>query len=178
MSQFSPTIDDDLLTLLVCPRDRLPLSEEGRLLVCKAGHRYPVVDGVPVFLCAERGRPLKVTRESILAAETGAGAPYYLDTVGSLCRETKSMIEEDLRRGKLPQIDPVISWRLLATSGYGYGSLQGRLKSYPIPDIPFPIARVGERLLDVGCNWGRWSLSAARKGWRVVGIDPSLGAIL
>jgi ubiquinone/menaquinone biosynthesis C-methylase UbiE len=25
---------------------------------------------------------------------------------------------------------------------------------------------------------GRWSISAARNGWRVVGIDPSLGAIM
>jgi SAM-dependent methyltransferase len=32
-------------------------------------------------------------------------------------------------------------------------------------------------LLDVGCNWGRWSIAAARAGYRVVGIDPSLGAI-
>jgi ubiquinone/menaquinone biosynthesis C-methylase UbiE len=33
-------------------------------------------------------------------------------------------------------------------------------------------------LLDVGCNWGRWSISGARNGWNVVGIDPSLGAIM
>jgi ubiquinone/menaquinone biosynthesis C-methylase UbiE len=32
--------------------------------------------------------------------------------------------------------------------------------------------------LDVDCNWGRWSISGARKGWHVVGIDPSLGAIM
>src|SRR5262245_28492769 len=36
----------------------------------------------------------------------------------------------------------------------------------------------GSFLLDVGSGWGRWSVSAARKGWRVAGIDPSLGAIL
>ena len=178
VSQCSLAIDADLLSLLACPRDWLPLAEDGRFLVCAADHRYPVVDGVPVLLCAEKPQSLKLAHESILAAETGAGAPYYLNTVGSLSQETKWTIEEDLRRGKTPTIDPVISWRLLATSGYGYASLLGRLKSYPIPDIPFPIVNNERRLLDVGCNWGRWSLSAVRKGWRVIGIDPSLGAIM
>jgi ubiquinone/menaquinone biosynthesis C-methylase UbiE len=32
--------------------------------------------------------------------------------------------------------------------------------------------------LDIGCNWGRWSIAAARKGFSVVGIDPSLGAVM
>jgi ubiquinone/menaquinone biosynthesis C-methylase UbiE len=32
--------------------------------------------------------------------------------------------------------------------------------------------------LDIGCSWGRWSISAARRGWHVIGIDPSLGAIM
>jgi cyclopropane fatty-acyl-phospholipid synthase-like methyltransferase len=36
----------------------------------------------------------------------------------------------------------------------------------------------GKLLLDIGCSWGRWSISAARNGWCVVGIDPSLGAIM
>jgi SAM-dependent methyltransferase len=30
----------------------------------------------------------------------------------------------------------------------------------------------------VGCNWGRWSVAAARLGYRPVGLDPSLGAVL
>jgi len=33
-------------------------------------------------------------------------------------------------------------------------------------------------LIDIGCNWGRWSIAAARKGYRVVGIDPSLGGVM
>jgi SAM-dependent methyltransferase len=30
----------------------------------------------------------------------------------------------------------------------------------------------------VGCNWGRWSIGAARAGFRPLGLDPSLGAVL
>jgi SAM-dependent methyltransferase len=55
--------------------------------------------------------------------------------------------------------------------------LIGRLQSYPIPDIPVGPGN-GNLLLDVGSSWGRWSLSAARKGWKSIGIDPSLGALL
>jgi 2-polyprenyl-3-methyl-5-hydroxy-6-metoxy-1,4-benzoquinol methylase len=31
--------------------------------------------------------------------------------------------------------------------------------------------------LEVGCNWGRWCISAARLGYQTVGIDPSLKSI-
>jgi len=119
---------------------------------------------------------LKVAEASLRAAETGVGGPFYLDTLGSLSATEKSIVEQELYRGVA--IDPVISWRVLATSGYGYSSLRGKLKSYPIPEIKLDPTNHGQWLLDVGCNWGRWSLSAARKGWCVVGIDPSLGALM
>jgi len=59
----------------------------------------------------------------------------------------------------------------------GYLKLIGKVATYPIPRIPLKQG-AGRRLLDLGCNWGRWSISAAREGWLVVGIDPSLGAIM
>jgi hypothetical protein len=33
-----------------------------------------------------------------------------------------------------------------------------------------------DKLSDVGCSWGRWSIAPAKKGFSVVGIDSSLGA--
>lgn len=170
-------VDAGLLSILVCPRDRLSLRESDRFLVCERGHRYPVVDGIPILLCVEKPNTLNLALESIFAAESGTGAPFYLNTVGSITEDRKRKIEADLVRGDMV-IDPVVSWRVLATSGYGYASMLGKMKSYPIPDIPFDPAKPNQLLLDVGCNWGRWSLSAARKGWHVVGIDPSLGALL
>src|SRR5204863_8472237 len=53
----------------------------------------------------------------------------------------------------------------------------GVLDRYPIPVLRLPDGG-GRRLLDVGCSWGRWSMAAARNGYRVVGIDPSLGAVM
>ena len=63
------------------------------------------------------------------------------------------------------------------TSGNLYFSIQNKLTRYPIPECRLPQGN-GERLLDIGCNWGRWSIAAAQKGYRPVGIDPSLDAVL
>ncbi len=46
-------IDPDLLAILACPicEDRPPLRQEGDVLVCtKAGHRFPIVEGIPHLL--------------------------------------------------------------------------------------------------------------------------------
>ena len=74
-------------------------------------------------------------------------------------------------------IDPVVAYLIAATNGLMYRHLIGRLESYPIPDIDLPPGE-GRTLLDVGCSWGRWSLAAARLGYTVIGIDPSLGAVM
>jgi SAM-dependent methyltransferase len=58
-----------------------------------------------------------------------------------------------------------------------YESLIGNLSTYPIPDISLPHGR-GEFLLDVGCNWGRWTIAAAKRGYRAVGMDPNPEAVL
>jgi SAM-dependent methyltransferase len=64
-----------------------------------------------------------------------------------------------------------------ATNGILYKNLRGRLTSYPIPELQLPAAN-GARFLDIGCNWGRWCVAAARRGYHPIGIDPSLGAVL
>jgi SAM-dependent methyltransferase len=135
------------------------------------------VNGVPVFLLAEKEQTIGIAAKALNAAENNVGAPLYVDTLG-LSEDEKREIERDwFAGGKIDPVDPVISYLIGATSGLGYINLIGRLKSYPIPDIPVGSGN-GELLLDMGSSWGRWSVSAARKGWRVIGIDPSLGAIM
>jgi SAM-dependent methyltransferase len=118
---------------------------------------------------------LDIMRESFDAARTGSGAPLYLQTLG-LGDDENACIARDLAAG-ITSPDPVVPWLIGDTSGHAYEHSIGKLTSYPIPDIPLDEGR-GRTLLDVGCNWGRWSLAAARKGFRVTGIDPSLGALL
>jgi SAM-dependent methyltransferase/uncharacterized protein YbaR (Trm112 family) len=167
-------VDSRLLALLECPRDHGELHDDGGHLSCAHGHGYPVVDGVPVFLLAEKEPTLGIATASLQAAESGSGGPLYVETLG-IPDELRRRVERDWTPdGK---IDAAISYLVAATSGRGYVNQIGRLQGYPIPDIPIG-AGDGRLLLDIGSSWGRWSVSAARKGWRVVGLDPSLGAIL
>jgi uncharacterized protein YbaR (Trm112 family) len=166
--------DSHLLNLLVCPRDHSELNFENGQLSCAHAHRYPIVNGIPVFIVVEKEQTLAVAAASLRGAESGIGHPLYVDTLG-LSEEQKRGIERDWNAEA--KIDAAISYLVGATSGLGYVELIGRLESYPIPRIPVANGD-GKLLLDIGSNWGRWSVSAAQKGWRVVGIDPSLGALL
>jgi SAM-dependent methyltransferase/uncharacterized protein YbaR (Trm112 family) len=163
-----------LLNILACPRDRTGLHIDGSHLCCAAGHKYPVVSGVPVFILAEMQQTMEIATASLKAAEGAFGAPLYLDTLG-ISADEKRGVERDWTAGA--KIDPVISCLIGATSGRGYVTSIGKLSSYPIPNTPVEDGR-DELLLDIGSNWGRWSVSAARRGWQVVAIDPSLGAIM
>jgi 2-polyprenyl-3-methyl-5-hydroxy-6-metoxy-1,4-benzoquinol methylase len=75
------------------------------------------------------------------------------------------------------EIDPFVQEQVPYTNGFLYLPLQFKLPRYPIPDLRLEPA-TGERFLDIGCNWGRWSIAASRKGYCVSGIDPSPPAVL
>jgi len=47
---------------------------------------------------------------------------------------------------------------------------------YPIPE--FPEVFGGGSVLDIGCNWGRWSIAGAKAGNSVIGIDIHLKSLL
>jgi 2-polyprenyl-3-methyl-5-hydroxy-6-metoxy-1,4-benzoquinol methylase/uncharacterized protein YbaR (Trm112 family) len=166
---------------LACPRDRASLQvEPDGSLICPHGHRYPVVDGIPVLLRDDVPETIPIARASLARARGDAGtidtrAPdLFLESLG--ISEEEKQIAVDLQK-KGSRIDPVVSVIIAATSGYGYKHLIGDLAGYPIPELRLADGQ-GKTLLDIGCNWGRWSIAAARKGYRVVGIDPSLGAVM
>jgi SAM-dependent methyltransferase len=125
----------------------------------------------------EKEQTIGATLASYHAAANGTGGPLYLKTIGLSDVEKSGIARYWAERRQTDPIDPAISYLIGATSGLGYVSLIGRLASYPIPNIPVRPG-AGRLLLDVGCSWGRWSISGARKGWHVVGIDTSLGAIM
>ncbi|HTP61556.1 MAG TPA: methyltransferase domain-containing protein [Burkholderiales bacterium] len=172
--------DEWYLDRLACPRDQLPLSEDGGDLVCASGHRYPVVDGIPVMLMEEVSQTIPLAEASLRRAKDPGAADrrapdLYLETLGIVDAEKQGIVA--LAASKSAQVDPVVSFLVGATSGSMYAELIGKLESYPIPEIRLPPGD-GKRLLDVGCSWGRWSIAATRKGYDVVGIDPSLGAVM
>ena len=144
--------------LLVCPRDHEPLVRSGDRLTCMRGHCYDVADGIPILLTD--------------AQETHWGFQCR-DPVE---RESDLAHDREIRAGD-HAIDPDVNKAVVWSSGNLYRSMLNKLKRYPIPDIRLP-AGDGQLLLDIGCSWGRWSIAAARKGYRVVGVDPSFASVL
>lgn len=171
-------LDPWFIANLACPVDHSALGEEPEALVCARGHHYPVVDGVPVMLRADVPSTIGLADASLQRAR-GAGidrrAPdLYLESLGISDEEKQGVLE--LAAGAR-QIDPVVAYLVAATNGLMYKHLIGSLSDYPIPALALPPGS-GKRLLDVGCSWGRWSIAAARLGYDVLGIDPSLGAVM
>lgn len=171
-------IDPWFVRSLVCPIDKKTLRMAGGDLVCAAGHRYPVVDDVPVMLLAGEPQTIELANASLRRATTAdhdARAPeLYLESVGISEVEKAELLE---LAGNGSTVDPVVAFLVAATNGLMYRHLIGALDRYPIPELPLPQSD-GRRLLDVGCSWGRWTLAAAARGYDAVGIDPSLGAVM
>jgi SAM-dependent methyltransferase/uncharacterized protein YbaR (Trm112 family) len=151
------TVDRALLQLLVCPRDHHVLQEEDQHLVCPSGHRYPVVEGIPILLLSETPQThVEGTRSLQAGASRGSSATPL--------------------SGLPEEIDPFVQNIIAATNGLLYIRLVGKLTDYPIPYLRLPPGD-GKRFLEIGCNWGRWCVAAARMGYCPVGIDPSLKGI-
>lgn len=163
---------------LACPRDHGGLTESHDVLRCPNGHEYPIVDGVPVMLLADVRQTFGAAAASLARAGghlVDRRAPdLFLESVEISDDEKEGVVALAARR---PPIDPVVAYLVAATNGLMYRHLIGRLQSYPIPEISLP-AGEGRTLLDVGCSWGRWTIAAARRGYRAMGIDPSLGAVM
>jgi SAM-dependent methyltransferase len=133
---------------LACPIDRLQVRHERDVLRCPDGHEFGIVDEIPLLNVAD-------------------GAPQY-----PAFEEQKP----DAASHTAPTaIDSFVQQNIVRTNGKLYRALRGRLKRYPIPELPLADGQ-GRSFLDVGSNWGRWTIAAARKGYRAVGIDVSLAA--
>lgn len=156
------TLQARILRILACPVDHSRLQEVGaRGIQCEQGHTFPIVAGIPILFRPGLGptHPYFEKTRALIAQEEGLQEPsHWAPTSGQ-------------------GVDPFVQAEILKTHGYLYKNLIGRLTRYPIPEIGIPGSE-GAVLLDVGCNWGRWTLAAARKGYTAIGLDPSLEACL
>lgn len=150
-----------LLDHLVCPRDKMALELLENNLTCASGHVYAVFDDIPVMLVDD-------------VEETHAYISKTLEKVSKDRTSDESTGEAAATDGG---IDEFVQGEVPYTSGNLYFSVQYKLKRYPIPEMRLPEGN-NKRLLDVGCNWGRWTVAAARKGYKSVGLDPSIDAVL
>lgn len=173
-------LDSWYLSNLVCPRDHLELRHVNDALLCPTGHGYPFVNGVPVMLLDDVKQTMNLVEASLKQARNQMGTDdrmpeLFLESVGISEEEKKGVIKLALE-GHC-KIDPVVAYLIGATNGIMYKHLIGKIDSYPIPELRLPAGN-GQSFLDIGCNWGRWSIAAARKGYVPIGVDPSLGAIM
>ena len=147
-----------ILKALACPRDHKPLQEISDSLECEDGHRYGIVEGIPILLVSEATQT-HIEADRALAIAEG---------------RDKNPLPQITTRGQ--EVDVFVQNTIAGTNGSLYGPLIGKLKEYPIPNLRLPAAQ-GAAFLDIGCNWGRWSIAATRMGYQVFGIDPSLKSI-
>lgn len=156
MTSIAPWV----LERLTCPRDGEPLRLDGDALSCRHGHSYPVIEGIPVLL-----------RDDV---EPTHG--YFAQTFDWVKQHRENPAAPRPETLDPQAVDPFVQNEIALTNGFLYIQATGKLRRYPIPHLRLPLGN-GETLLDVGCNWGRWSLSAARANYHVVGIDPSIEAV-
>jgi 2-polyprenyl-3-methyl-5-hydroxy-6-metoxy-1,4-benzoquinol methylase len=144
--------------LLVCPRDKCELRHAGANLVCEQGHQYTIIEDIPILLVSDVDQTHIEGTRALAVAESGDA---------SLLPKFNVRAEE---------VDPFVRNAIAATNGSLYRHLVGTLTEYPIPGLRLPRGE-NRTFLEIGCNWGRWCIAAARLGYRPVGIDPSLKSI-
>jgi ubiquinone/menaquinone biosynthesis C-methylase UbiE len=174
-------IDKWYIENLVDPIDKSKLKYENEELVSEGGRRYKVLNGIPIMLIPNIQQSIEVANNVIELVKKNKlnesnNNENLINTLGISDEEKKLLKKLYERKSK---IDPVVSVMIAATSGYAYKHLIGNeiLTDYPIPEIRLKNGN-DKLLLDIGCNWGRWCISAARKGYQAVGIEPQLGALV
>ena len=157
-------LDRWLLENSVCPVDHCELRRDGNYLVSTAdpSRRYPVVYGIPVFLRHDDESTAWWARDSLLRAIKIADGGH----------------DDQFYDPGLSGVHPHVQGIINSTGGYLYDALRGSMVEYPIPRIRVEKTEKKQLLLDCGCNWGRWTFSAARAGIPSIGVDPSLGAVI
>jgi SAM-dependent methyltransferase len=146
---------------LVCPRDRLPLVCSRGGLTCAAGHSYPVHDGIPVFIIGE-------VEQTHPSAERALQVAHILSDLAC----------DDGETPPLHDVHPFVRDVLVGTCGNLYAPIARSIDHYPIPELPLQPERQGDRFVEIGCNWGRWSIAAAQQGYSVTAVDANFRALV
>jgi len=151
-------IDPWLLARIACPWDHQSLTVSGTLLACRCGREFPVIRGVPVLLRDDVPGNHSTFASALAVARGEAPVP-------ELPHSSEA-------------VHPWVQVWIAATNGLMYASVIGKLREYPIPNLRALPDGDGRVLLDLGCNWGRWCIAAGRRGYRPIGLDPSLEGVL
>jgi uncharacterized protein YbaR (Trm112 family)/SAM-dependent methyltransferase len=92
-----------MLDILACPACRATLERQGNELICTAGHRFPIVKGVPILF--PDGRGLEIKHEAPLTVRGGYDPWVHRTVMQSL---TRGHIVVDIGAGNMMLDDPCI----------------------------------------------------------------------
>ncbi len=79
--------------------------------------------------------------------------------------------EQPMPEGYAGKIPWHVQCQIAATNGVHYIDMIGKLKDYPIPNIPVEKVEGQKLMLDIGNGWGRWLTAGGKKNYIPVGID-------
>jgi len=117
--------------------------------------------------------------QSILSMEVRevvGGVPCLLPDLDPTHGGYTALREENKRQKPVTdeEVEEYLHHMLVPTCGNLFHGV--KLKDdYPIPDFP---KLPGGAVLDVGCNWGRWTVAGALAGHKMVGVDVHLRSLL
>ena len=130
---------------------------DGKYLRCKnCKKKYQVVNGVPILL--KNSNLFNKKNSKNLFEKRGPKKNLYK-------KNSHNLYE-------------YICKNIPSTSGFLYKKKylkNGYFNSYPIPNIDLPIAKTNKnKLLDLGCGWGRWVFASSKKNYISIGVDANI----
>lgn len=139
------------LICLKCKKQNLDFYVE-KIFCNNCKYEYKIISNIPILIDEDQN-----------------DSAYHLLNL----REVEQGIDDKNIHGIYKYVEKYIK----ATSGYLYKIKN--VKNYPIPNVEIDDEYIkNKNLLDIGCGWGRWTLSFSKKTNIAVGIDVSLNALI
>jgi|688.fasta_scaffold443470_2 SAM-dependent methyltransferase len=182
-------INNWLLNNLVCPISKLPLVKKKNYFLSKNGEMYPVVNNIPIMIpLTKKPNHFSAYKSLYFSKKFKSNEDkknqYFIETLGISKLQKKLVYKklENLNNNKesdLKKNIAIVAGLVAGTNGIAYKTSVGNLDELPIPIVPKKINKdLVKPTLDIGCNWGRWSIACSDKKNIIIGIDPSLGAVI
>ncbi len=142
---------NNLILCLKCKKSDFSVSSS-QIKCNKCLHYYDVVEGIP-----------------ILIDESKNDSSYHL--------MDKRSPDPNIHEKNSYGIYKFVEKNIKGTSGYLYKN--DVLKKYPIPNIDINSNNLSRKLfLDIGCGWGRWTISSAHSTEISIGVDVSIDSLI
>lgn len=130
--------------------------------------------------CPVSGKPLRISGDKLVTDDGHAydvvhGIPRMVPADMEHTHNGYGPLMEDVDESMSVNIDTWLDTMIVPTCGNLFRGVKLR-GEYPIPDLPADLP--DGLVLDIGCNWGRWSIGASNEKRQVVGMDIDFEALL